>query len=332
MAVEWAKNQTLSAPDGTLSCTVSTSSELKRVKRSKEHVSVNHVNKEMQARVRMGWRGWADRDKQRTTNNVVHEKEREVFSLSYTAHPSQTRLRNDIEPVFNTHLKALDSERFKDVANVLNDTIRTGLTDLIGGGKNAEGKLTYHHLAAPVAAAILFGKQKSRGIAAGTASSCGSKCMQGIHQITRTTPVPVQTAAVPTLWTLSLDSTLQKCGQRTGVNWHLVGEHIHEWLLNELRHRERHEPVLHLFRKWDDELFPDTEASLGSALGTGSANTKELQAALDAWSQTKVVEMDEGSGGEEGSAGGETGANVDSDGSRNGEGEGENDDEGEGSS
>ncbi|KAJ6451967.1 hypothetical protein C8R45DRAFT_1083591 [Mycena sanguinolenta] len=256
---------------------------------------------------------------------------------------TSSRLRNDIEPVFNTHLKALDPERFKDVADILNDANRAGLADLIGGKKNAEGKLTYHHLAAPVlhsdgsashnpetflrnklvmhiAAAILFGKQKSRRLASGKGSNSGSKCMQEIHQITRTTPGLVRNAAVLTLWTLSTDNSLKKCGQQTAVNWQLVGEQIHEWLLNGLR--ERHEPVLRLFREWDDELFPDTEASLGAALGTGSANTEDLQAALDALSQTNVVEMDEGTGGEENTVGIGAGADdVNGEGSENAGGE-----------
>lgn len=63
---------------------------------------------------------------------------------------TSSRLRNDIEPVFNTHLKALDPERFKDVSSVLEDGKRAGLVDLIGGKKDAAGKITYHHLAAPV--------------------------------------------------------------------------------------------------------------------------------------------------------------------------------------
>lgn len=100
------------------------------------------------------------------------------------------------------------------------------------------------------------------------------------------------------------------------MNWHLAGEQIHEWLLNGLR--ECHKPVLCLFCEWDDKLFPDTDASLGAALGTGSANTKDLQAALDALSQTNVVEMDEGTGGEENTAGIGAGADdVNEEGSEN---------------
>ncbi|KAJ7823636.1 hypothetical protein B0H14DRAFT_3875192 [Mycena olivaceomarginata] len=235
----------------------------------------------------------------------------------------QTRrhdLRNEIEPVFNIHLKALDAEHFKDVADVLEDAKRAGLADLIGGKKNAAGKITYHPLAAPVlhsdgsishnpetflhnklvmhvAAAIIFGKQKARTLATGKESSSSSRCMQDIHQITRTTPGMVRNASVLTLWTLSADTSLKKCGQQTAVNWHLIGEQIHEWLLNGLRNR--HEPVLRLFREWDDELFPDTEASLGAALGTGSANTEDLHEALEALSHTQVVEMDTGSGDED---------------------------------
>jgi hypothetical protein len=63
---------------------------------------------------------------------------------------TSSRLRNEIEPVFNIHLKALDAERLKDVADVLEDAKRAGLADLIGGKKNAAGKITYHPLAAPV--------------------------------------------------------------------------------------------------------------------------------------------------------------------------------------
>ncbi|KAJ7461102.1 hypothetical protein FB451DRAFT_1404958 [Mycena latifolia] len=257
---------------------------------------------------------------------------------------TSSRLRNEIESVFNTHLKALDSERFKDVADVLDDAKRAGLADLIGGRKNAAGKIIYHHLAAPVlhsdgstshnpetflhnklvmhvAAAIIFGKQKARTLATGKGSSSSSRCMQDIHQITRTTPGLVRNAAVLTLWTLSADTNLKKCGQQTAANWHLIGEQIHEWLLNGLR--KRHEPVLRLFREWDDELFPDTEASLGVALGAGSANTEDLQEALDALSHTQVVEMDDGSGGEEDGVGSGAGTDeMDGQGSGNGAGGG----------
>ncbi|KAJ7842572.1 hypothetical protein B0H14DRAFT_3139892 [Mycena olivaceomarginata] len=240
---------------------------------------------------------------------------------------TSSRLRNDIEPVFNIHLKALDAERFKDVADVLEDAKRAGLADLIGGKKNAAGKITYHPLAAPVlhsdgsishnpetflhnklvmhvAAAIIFGKQKARTLATGKGSSSSSRCMQDIHQITRTTPGVVRNASVLTLWTLSADTSLKKCGQQTA------------WLLNGLRNR--HEPVLRLFREWDDELFPDTEASLGAALGTGSANTEDLHEALEALSHTQVVEMDTGSGDED-DVEGTTGADgMDGEGPRDG--------------
>ncbi|KAJ6588229.1 hypothetical protein B0H19DRAFT_1300916 [Mycena capillaripes] len=207
---------------------------------------------------------------------AIHEFEK---AMARQRSNTLSRLRNDIEPVFNTHLKALDPARFKDVANVLSDTSRAGLTDLIGGKKNAEGKLTYHHLAAPV-------------LHSDGSSSHNPETF--LHN----------KLVMHTLWTLSADTSLKKHGQQTGANWHLIGEQIHEWLLNGLRNR--HEPVLRLFREWDDELFPDTEASLGAALGTGSATTEDLHEALDALSHTQVVEMDEESRGEEdaeGSAG-----------------------------
>jgi hypothetical protein len=47
----------------------------------KEHVSVHHINEKMEARVRARRRGWADRNKKRTANNIVHEKEREILLL-----------------------------------------------------------------------------------------------------------------------------------------------------------------------------------------------------------------------------------------------------------
>ncbi|KAJ6522856.1 hypothetical protein B0H19DRAFT_857900, partial [Mycena capillaripes] len=144
---------------------------------------------------------------------------------------TSSRLRNEIESVFNTHLKALDPDRFKDVADVLNDAKRASLTDLIGGKKNAAGKLTYHHLAAPVL--------HSDGL-----TSHNPKTF--LHN----------KLVMHTLWTLSADTSLKKNGQQTVINWHLIGEQIHEWLLNGLRNR--HEPVLRLFGEWDDELFPDT--------------------------------------------------------------------------
>ncbi|KAJ7846723.1 hypothetical protein B0H14DRAFT_3867653 [Mycena olivaceomarginata] len=153
-------------------------------------------------------------------------------------------------------------------------------------GSTSHNPETFLHnkLVMHVAAAIIFGKQKARTLGTGKGSSSSSRCMQDIHQITRTTPGVVRNASVLTLWTLSADTSLKKCGQQTAVNWHLIGEQIHEWLLNGLRNR--HEPVLRLF-EWDDELFPDIEASLGAALRTGSANTEDLHEALEALSHTQ---------------------------------------------
>ncbi|KAJ7837214.1 hypothetical protein B0H14DRAFT_3141519 [Mycena olivaceomarginata] len=227
----------------------------------------------------------------------------------------QTRRRDcaTIEPVFNIHLKALDAERFKDVADVLEDAKRAGLADLIGGKKNAAGKITYPPW--PLLSCIAMGRYPTTPRRSCTInllcmllppSSLGNR--RPVHSllgrgrvravdITRTTPGMVRNTSVLTLWTLSADTSLKKCGQQTAVNWHLIGEQIHEWLLNGLRNR--HEPVLRLFREWDDELFPDTEASLGAALGTGSANTEDLHEALEALSHTQVVEMDTGSGDED---------------------------------
>ncbi|KAJ7722107.1 hypothetical protein B0H14DRAFT_2411494, partial [Mycena olivaceomarginata] len=204
---------------------------------------------------------------------------------------TSSRLRNEIEPVFNIHLKALNAERFKDVADVLEDAKRAGLADLIGGKKNTAGKITYHPLAAPVL-------HSDGSISHNPETFLHNKLV--MH----------------TLWTLSADTSLKKCGQQTAVNWHLIGEQIHEWLLNGLRNR--HEPVLRLFREWDDELFPDTEVSLGAALGTGSANTEDLHEALEALSHTQVVEMDTGSGDED-DVEGTTGVDgMDGEGSRDG--------------
>jgi chorismate mutase len=59
-----------------------------------------------------------------------------------------SRLRNEIEAVFSTHLKALDPECFKDVSDVLDE--RASLADLIGGKKNTAQKITYHPFAALV--------------------------------------------------------------------------------------------------------------------------------------------------------------------------------------
>jgi hypothetical protein len=61
---------------------------------------------------------------------------------------TSSRLRNDIEVVFSTHLNVLDPERFEDVSDVLDG--RAGSADLIGGKKNAAQKITYHPFAAPV--------------------------------------------------------------------------------------------------------------------------------------------------------------------------------------
>ncbi|KAJ7823686.1 hypothetical protein B0H14DRAFT_3875113 [Mycena olivaceomarginata] len=144
---------------------------------------------------------------------------------------TSSRLRNDIEPVFNIHLKALDAERFKDVADVLEDAKqeRCGkkllTTPLAAPVLHSDGSISHNpetflhnKLVMHVAAAIIFGKQKARTLATGKGSSSSSRCMQDIHQITRTTPGVVRNASVLTLWTLSADTSLKKCGQQTAVN------------------------------------------------------------------------------------------------------------------
>ncbi|KAJ7320982.1 hypothetical protein DFH08DRAFT_818804 [Mycena albidolilacea] len=240
---------------------------------------------------------------------------------------TSSRLRNEIEAVFSTHLKALDPERFKDVSDVLDE--HASSADLIGGKKNRwvdiHNPKTFLHskLIMHVAAAIIFGKQKARALATGKGSGSTSKCMQDIHQIFGTTPGIICNAAIATLWTLSADVTLRKQGQQTGVNWHLFGEQIHEWLLNGLC--ERHEPVLRLFCEWDNELFLENKASLGAALGTGQASVEDLQEALNALRRTRVVEIDGSSMGERDEASGAAGADGmdgDGDGSENGAGDG----------
>jgi len=100
------------------------------------------------------------------------------------------------------------------------------------------------------------------------------------------------TGTPQTLWALSADSSLRAMGQQTAINWLLVHDNILEWVVNGLR--DRRECVVTLFREWDDELFPDTEDSLGTARGVESASVEGRRRALEALEGMSVMEEGEG--------------------------------------
>ncbi|KAJ6461391.1 hypothetical protein C8R45DRAFT_1028250, partial [Mycena sanguinolenta] len=121
--------------------------------------------------------------------------------------------------------------------------------------------------------------------------------MANIHNITNATSGLITNGAVLTCWALSPDVELQQKGKQTGINWLKMHQEIHEYLSRGLH--EKREPVFAIFRAWDDELFPETETSLGSKVNGDSAAQSGLQQALSALSETQVVESDGGEDMEE---------------------------------
>ncbi|KAJ6555671.1 hypothetical protein DFH09DRAFT_1318072 [Mycena vulgaris] len=61
-------------------------------------------------------------------------------------------------------------------------------------------------------------------------------------------------------WAASADANLSACGAQTGINWHGDLEKYIQYLQSGLDKRKA--SVLHLFRKWDELFFPESETSL----------------------------------------------------------------------
>ncbi|KAJ7613047.1 hypothetical protein FB45DRAFT_1036577 [Roridomyces roridus] len=226
---------------------------------------------------------------------------------------TSSRIRNDINPVFEDHLEG----QIDGTIRINDATKRAGWTHLIGGKRDADGKLNYSALDAAVlhsdmsttykeatflknklpmhvAAAILYGKQKAIALAAGAACATSGPVMKDIHQLTHTTPGLIANAAIVTMWALSADIQLKEEGQQTGVPWRAEHERVMVLLTGGLRERMR--TTIEIFRAWDEELFPHTETSLGGAMGTGKP-AQDLQDALAALLQGERMpeEEDEGS-------------------------------------
>ncbi|KAF8182253.1 hypothetical protein K438DRAFT_1601054 [Mycena galopus ATCC 62051] len=228
---------------------------------------------------------------------------------------TSSRLRNYIGTVFAHHIPG----RVASGDDIADATIRAGYFDLIGGRtveKEVNGavvrKREYNafdarvlhsdmaekfnvetflrsELLIHVTAALVYGPQKARSLATNTGSGSTTSCMADIHGVTHTTPGMVANAAILTCWTLSADVELQRRGKQTAIDWLKMHEDIHAYLIDGI-HQKR-SPVITLFRAWDDELFPDTETSLGTSADSdgASANQSGLQQALEVLRGTSVV-------------------------------------------
>ncbi|KAK6981461.1 hypothetical protein R3P38DRAFT_3234238 [Favolaschia claudopus] len=111
-----------------------------------------------------------------------------------------------------------------------------------------------HKLVMHIAVAIIYGKKKANKMARNQPCSSGPRCMREIHNISNFTPGFIA------------------CAGTIGL-------------------RSRSKPVLALFREWDEEIFPESETSLGAVkeMDVG-ASAGHLNAALDAIRNAEVEE------------------------------------------
>ncbi|KAJ7204967.1 hypothetical protein GGX14DRAFT_569116 [Mycena pura] len=231
------------------------------------------------------------------------------YALNRQRQHTTRRIRNDIGPVFTTHI-----DEVKDVIDLLDATTRGGWTALIGGKADTHGNMDYSVYDAPVlhsdkatslnpqtflyakvlmhvAAGFLYGPTRAIFLATKKNTASANSCMVDIHHLDHTTPGIIANAVVITMYSLSADTALRQKGPQTGINWHQVHQTVLEYLLKGLR--DRRQCIVELFRAWDDELFPETESSMGQARGIAGAIGDERRKGLEALDAMSVVQ-DEG--------------------------------------
>ncbi|KAJ7199229.1 hypothetical protein GGX14DRAFT_401532 [Mycena pura] len=117
-------------------------------------------------------------------------------------------------------------------------------------------------------------------------------------------------------------SHLRAKGPQTGINWQKMHEAVLEYLLKALRTKKQ--CVVALFRAWDDELFPDTETSIGTRMAGGAESAsgdarRRALAALD--KMPEIDEHDDGDqGGDQSGSGERNGGGSERNGEQNGDG------------
>ncbi|KAJ7202036.1 hypothetical protein GGX14DRAFT_570935 [Mycena pura] len=173
-----------------------------------------------------------------------------------------------------------------------------------------------------IAAGFLYGPSKAIFLATGKGTVSTNSCMVDIHEIKSTTPGIITNAVIFTIWALSADSHLRAKGPQTGINWQKMHEAVLEYLLKALRTKKQ--CVVALFRAWDDELFPDTETSIGTRMAGGAESAsgdarRRALAALD--KMPEIDEHDDGDqGGDQSGSGERNGGGSERNGEQNGDG------------
>ncbi|KAJ7199479.1 hypothetical protein GGX14DRAFT_373051, partial [Mycena pura] len=192
---------------------------------------------------------------------------------------TSSRLRNEMEAVFNKHLGEHGPIDLHD------DSQRKECRELIGGEVQADNTVVYHHFRAPILHSDL--------------SKTFNKDTFLRHKL-----------IMHTLWALSPDTELRKKGAQSSLNYSKFHEEYLKYLLVGIHKRKK--PVLEIFKIWDAELFPDTDTSIAAGLTVDGEGEGDLDEALQELERAESVPLDgENEGAGEGageSAGDDAGA------------------------
>ncbi|KAK6988811.1 hypothetical protein R3P38DRAFT_3228415 [Favolaschia claudopus] len=209
-----------------------------------------------------------------THKKALGTVENATYDEKHRFDSSRTKLQGELRAV----LVVLPEENFGQWSNT-SSRIRNDIgavfvahfTPVDGADRLNVDTFLNHKLVMHIAVAIIYGKKKANKMARNQPCSSGPRCMREIHNISNFTPGFIA------------------CAGTIGL-------------------RSRSKPVLALFREWDEEIFPESETSLGAVkeMDVG-ASAGDLNAALDAIRNAEVeqdVEMggagNAGNGEEEG--------------------------------
>ncbi|KAJ7190093.1 hypothetical protein GGX14DRAFT_408284 [Mycena pura] len=143
-----------------------------------------------------------------------------------------------------------------------------------------------------VAAAFLWGPAKATKLATDAGTIPSNPSMADIHDVEGTTPGIITNAAIYTMYSLSIDTSLHPKGPQTGIQWKAAHDAILEYLLQGQRDRTR--CIVELFRAWDAELFPDAENNDQKAPEAEQTTATGRSAALATLAAMEVAEPDNG--------------------------------------
>ncbi|KAK7014703.1 hypothetical protein R3P38DRAFT_3573542 [Favolaschia claudopus] len=143
-----------------------------------------------------------------------------------------------------------------------------------------------HKLVMHIAVAIIYGKKKANKMARNQPCSSGPRCMREIHNISNFTPGFI--ACAGTIEHFQIVGIYRDIPTMSRLNVFPQNDDLEK---STLGLRSRSKPVLALFREWDEEIFPESETSLGAVkeMDVG-ASAGDLNAALDAIRSAEVEE------------------------------------------